>query len=227
MWLRAKFDRTSPGDAGVEAGEALDAFVRVLADLPVGVAEIILDQPLEVDADLLGFADALVLLAVEDVVLGHVVVALLHQDHLDDVLDLLDRGDGVAAEFLLDHEADDVGSGLGDGRVLDALGLHGLGDGAGDLVLVEIRYRPVPLLDPSDRTDHRSLLRSRANHKPGNRAGDVLKSTLPDTMDKTISLSALSHILCGYCAENTKYCIFRADSTPRFGALSRTFKRFS
>ncbi len=142
------------GDAGVEAGEALDALVRVLADLPVGVAEVVLDQPLEVEADPLGFADALVLLAVEDVGLGHIVVALLHQDHLDDVLDLFDRGDGVAAELLLDHEADDVGGGLGDGQVRDALGLHGLVDGAGDLVLVEIRYRSVPLLDPADRADH-------------------------------------------------------------------------
>src|SRR4030042_1347043 len=51
-------------------------------------------------------------------------------------------------------------------------------------------------------------------HKPGNFAGDVLKSTLPETMAKINSLSALSHILCSYCRENTKYCISRADSTP-------------
>jgi hypothetical protein len=94
--------------------------VRVLADLPVGVAEVVLDQALEVEPDSLGFADALVLLAVEDVGLGDLVVALLHQDHLDDVLDLFDRRDGVAAELLLDHEADDVRGRLGDGPVLDA-----------------------------------------------------------------------------------------------------------
>ena len=180
------------GDAGVEAGEAHDALVRVLADLPVGVAEVVLDQPLEVEPDPLGLADALVLLAVEDVGLGDVVVALLHEDHFDDVLDLLDGRDRVAAELLLDHEADDVGGRLGDGPVGDALRLHRLEDGVGDLVLVEIRDRSVPLLDPADRADHRvPPPSSPPAHKPGNSAGNVLKSTLPETMAKLKSLSAL------------------------------------
>jgi hypothetical protein len=41
------------------------------------------------------------------------------------------------------------------------------------------------------------LLLCRA-HKPGIFAGDVLKSTLPETMAKTNSLSAISHILWSF-----------------------------
>ena len=121
----------------------------------IGVAEVVLDQPFKVEPDLLGLTETLVLLPVEDVGLGHIVVALLHQDHLDDVLDLLDRGDRIAAELLLDHEADDVRRGLGHGLVVDPFRLHRLVDGVGDLVLVEIRDAAVPLLDPADRADHR------------------------------------------------------------------------
>jgi hypothetical protein len=61
-------------------------------------------------------------------------------------------------------------------------------------------------------------------HKPGIFAHYVLKSTLPKTMAKTNSLSALSHMLCSYCGENTKYCISRADSTPLKTALSSPFE---
>src|SRR4030065_1216758 len=63
-------------------------------------------------------------------------------------------------------------------------------------------------------------------HKPGIFAGDVLKSTLPKTMAKIKSLSALSHILCSYGKENTKYCIFRADSTPGKSAFLALFRYF-
>ena len=114
------------------------------------VGNIILDQALQVDPGLLGLADALVALAVEDVGFGHLEVAALHQHHLNHVLDLLDRGDGVSAEFLLDDESDDIGDGLSLGEIVDALRLHGLVDGVGDFVLGEIHDRAVALLDSGD-----------------------------------------------------------------------------
>jgi len=139
-----------PGDPGVQAGKAHRPFVGIFPDLPVMIGDVVLDQALQVDPGLLGLADALVALAVEDVGFGHFVVAALHQHHLDHILDLLDGGDGITAELFLDDEGDDIGDGLGLGEIADALRLHGLVDGVGDFILGEIHDRAVALLDPGD-----------------------------------------------------------------------------
>ena len=138
------------GDPGIQPGKAHRAFIGVFPDLPVVVGDVVLDEALQVDAGLLGLADALVAFAVEDVGLGHFQVTALHQHHFDHVLDLLDRGRRVSAELFLDDEGDDIGDGLGLGEIVDALRFHGLVDGVGDLVLGEVDNRAVALLDSGD-----------------------------------------------------------------------------
>ena len=136
------------GNPGVEPREAHHALVAVLPDLPVRVVDIVLDQAFQVETGLLGLADPLVLFPVQDVGLGDFEVSLLHQDHFHDVLDLLDRRDRVSSELFIRHERGDVRSRLGGGGIRDSLRLHGLGDRSGDLLLIEVHDRPVPLLDP-------------------------------------------------------------------------------
>ncbi|OQB53783.1 MAG: hypothetical protein BWX98_02400 [Candidatus Aminicenantes bacterium ADurb.Bin147] len=137
-------------DPGVEPGEAQGSLVGVFPDLPVVLVNVIPDQALEVDSRLLGFPDALVALPVEDIGLGDLEVSPLHQDMLNHVLDLLDRGDRVAAELVLQDERHDIRDCFGLGVVIDSLRFHGLEDRVGDLVLGEINNFPVPLLDPGD-----------------------------------------------------------------------------
>jgi len=124
-----------------------EGHVRVLVHAPVEVLQVALDQFVRVDqgADVPQFV---VQIPVEDEGLGRLGVAVLDQHALDDVLDLLHRGDGVhlKVEALehVDHGVRDVGRAL---AVVPAHRLRRLEDRRRDLVLVKGHQATVALAD--------------------------------------------------------------------------------
>ena len=91
-----------------------------------------------------GLADTGAVGPVQDVLLGRLVVAALHQAGLHRVLDLLDLGGFLAAVYL-QVARDLVGHAGRFPRVALAGGLQGLEHGGRDLALVEQNYAAIPL----------------------------------------------------------------------------------
>ena len=120
---------------------------RVLLHPPVVDVEVVVHQLLVVQHSGVEVADLLPLLAVEDVGLGHVLIAGPAQHALHAVLDVL-HGDLAVADLVLVVCRDLQGKEIDDVRVvLLPGGLEGLGDGGADLGDVERGDLPIPLDD--------------------------------------------------------------------------------
>ena len=104
--------------------------VGVFVHAPVRLVKVGVDDVLDVQVRFLLAAQLTALLAVQDVLLGDLELARLHQDLLDHVLDVLLLGDVYTVEFFLDL----LGEALAEQRVLDTAGREGLENGLGDTV---------------------------------------------------------------------------------------------
>ena len=119
----------------------------VLLHPPVVDVQVVVHQLLVVQHGGVEVADLLPLLAVEDVGLGHVLVAGLAQHALHAVLDVL-HGDLSVVDLVLVIRRDLQGQEVDDVRVVLLLGgLEGLGDGGADFGDVERGDLPIPLDD--------------------------------------------------------------------------------
>ncbi len=119
----------------------------VFLDPPVADMKIVVDEFLVVQHGGVQIPDLFPLLAVEDVGLGHVVIAGPAQHALHAVLDVL-HGDLAVADLVLVVCRDLQGKQIDDIRVvLLSGGLEGLGDGGADLGDVERGDLPIPLDD--------------------------------------------------------------------------------
>ncbi len=154
--VKSKIGQNFSGNPRVQPGKTHDSFVAVLSDLPIQIIYVVLDQPLQVDAYPLGFTDIFVSFSVQNIGFGNLVIPLFHQNHLNDVLNLLHRGNGVSAKLVFHHEGDDIGHGLGSMFIHDAVGFHGLVNGVGDFILDKINDCAIPLFDSRDNLPHAS-----------------------------------------------------------------------
>ena len=117
----------------------------ILLDPPVGGLYIAVHQLLVVQHGGVHIADFLPLLAVENIGLGHVVVARLDEHRLHTVLDILHL-DSVVFNFGFKVGRDLKGQQIDDaGVILLLLGLEGLGDGPADFADIKFGHRAVPL----------------------------------------------------------------------------------
>jgi hypothetical protein len=140
------------------------AHVGVLVDPPVLLGEVGIDRLDRLLHELSGFAQALVLLAVEDVGLGHFSVAVLDKDLLDQVLDVFHRRHPTVLVEDIEDPHHLPGNAGGLGHVAAADGAHGLLDGGGNIPLFEGNQTPVPFTNTFQHdSPSRHRKRTRAN----------------------------------------------------------------
>jgi len=78
------------------------------------------------------------------------MITLFHQDHFDDVLNLLNGGNGVATKFFFQHKDDNIGDMLGLQPIVQPLRAHGLINRLGYFLLSKIDDRTIPFFNPGN-----------------------------------------------------------------------------